>query len=338
MKKYSKDISIVISVGSPKSTLKLVTTTIESIRKNIGTGSYQMIIYVGQDIDYSIKEYLWKLKEEDFERIILLQNCKLSWAQVINQGINLSGEFKYFLISHDDVELLTPNFFQEVENELNKIKDPVGFVSFLDMDFLNGNFAPSTREGFHKDVMEKDAWKKRKVFQFHRLKNNWLEPSWISRTFGNRIKCLKKKPSKEYFKFLKYDIPFASVKCHSPFSHFILIEMDKLKQIGFCEEWNDLSLLVDEDFGLRALQLNFQNILMSNIRYIHNRGVGGGTRAWNQIKEQTKNTEELFFKKWGFHVSPTLDELKIIQNKYNNTLIPWSIEKDSYDWEYTYFE
>jgi len=334
MEKVSKDISVVISVASPKSTLKLVRTTFESILKNLGTEGYQMIIYIGKDIDYEIKDYINVLKSNGYDRIVLLQNEEMTWAQVVNKAIDLSSEYKYFLISHDDVELITENFFPKVEEAMSKITESVGWVSFTDEDYLSGNFAPSTREGFHKDILEENAWPKRKLFQFHNLPDNWWDPSWISRKFGNRFEFLKNKLPREYFESLNYDIPKAPVKCHSPFSHFILIEMEKLKQIGNCEEWNDFSLLVDEDWGLEALRNNFQNIWIPHIKYLHNR-TSGGTRAWGQIVEDKSESARKFKEKWGFNIgNNSKEELDFIKEKYKNNLIPWSIGKNSYDWDY----
>lgn len=326
-----KDISIAISIGSSKSTLELVKITIESVKKNIGTSNYQMIIYVGPNIDYEIKDYIYGCKEEDPNRIVLLQDQELGWSTFINKAVKMSEGYKYFMIAHDDIELLTPNFFQEIEKTLSNIKEPIGWMSFTDEDYLNnGHWAPSTREGFYKDFMEENAWDKRKLFQFHNLKDNWFDPYGVT-VLRKRIRG--KKPSREYFESLDYDIPTAPVKIHTPFNHFVMVKMEILKKIGKHETWNDFSLFVDEDIGLEALRLNFNNIWIPQIKYIHNRKEGM-TRTYYQNLKESKKSGDLFKEKWGFHVSPKKEELDFIKEKYKNTLIPFSIGKNSYDWEY----
>ncbi|GAI52407.1 unnamed protein product, partial [marine sediment metagenome] len=128
--------------------------------------------------------------------------------------------------------------------------------------------------------------------------------------------------------------PNAPVKCHAPFNHFVLIEMDKLKRIGECENWQTHNaLLVDEDWGLRALELGLHNVWVPDIEYIHYR-LRGGSRSSEQIAEYSERVHKLFFEKWGFDSEGRVEELDFIKEKYKNTNIPWSIDRKSYDWDY----
>jgi len=133
-------------------------------------------------------------------------------------------------------------------------------------------------------------------------------------------------------------MPNRSVLAHAPFNHFVMIKRETLLKIGYCENWGTLNaLLVDEDWGLRALNNNFPNVWIPFLEYFHYRGTeyqGGGTRSWGHIKKDIKRVDNLFYEKWGFHSEPTDDELKIIQEKYIKTLIPWTISKYSYEWVY----
>jgi hypothetical protein len=216
-------------------------------------------------------------------------------------------------------------------------------VSFTDKDYLNGHFAPPVREGWHSDFLFENAWNRKKMFQFHSLPDNWWKPPsfkyrvyLIERTIRNRLSlepaAFPTRP-REYYADLPYDFPSAPVKCHAPFSHFVLIEMGKLEKIGKCENWSPLPLLVDEDLGLRALELGLNNIWIPDIEYVHCRPPSGGTRGSIEMVREKKRVHKLFFEKWGF-LGGKVEELDFIKKKYKNTNIPWSVDRRSYDWDY----
>lgn len=337
-------VAIAIEIGSPNSQLNVVKRTINSIMANIGTTEYKLIIAVAPFVDERIKGYIYALKRDNSELIDLMPEENYYWANFINEAIDRSKDCKYFIKSHDDIELLTPNFLSKVEDTLRNISEPVGWVNFTDKDYLNGHWAPSTRPGFHKDCLFEDGWTRKKLFQFHSLPENWWKPSlfaYLGYLIESQVRYrlhLKSRPlpvrPREYYANLPYDFPSAPVKCHAPFNHFVLIEMDKLEKIGKCENWKTYNaLLVDEDWGLRALQLGLNNIWITDIDYVHYRP-GGGTRSWNQIVKDQERVHKLFFEKWGFHSEGRVEELDFIKEKYKNTNIPWSIDRSSYDWDY----
>lgn len=340
-------VAIAIKIGSPETTLELVQTTIKSIMTNIGTDDYKIIINMSPFINKSIKDYIRYLQEEKGNLIDLMptKDVNMYWADFINEAIDRAEGCEYFIKSHDDIDLLTPNFISIVEDKLKHITEPVGWVSFTDKDYLNGNWAPSTRVGWHKDYLFEDAWSKRTMFQFHNLPDNWFKSSFLRNCiYKLEIKirglfklkaCASPKHSKEYYADLPYDMPIAPVKCHSPFNHFVLISMEKLKEIGKCENWKTYNaLLVDEDWGLRALQLGLNNIWIPDIDYVHCRPDHGGTRSWDDIVADKERVHKLFSKKWDFNYPSTIEELDFIKEKYKNTNIVWSFDKNSYDWEY----
>lgn len=337
-------VAIAIEIGSPNSQLNLVRTTINSIMANIGTDKYKLIIAVAPYIDKQIKNYIYALKRDNDELIDLMPEENYYWADFINEAIDRSKEYTYFIKSHDDIELLTPNFLSKVEDTLRDISEPVGWVSFTDKDYLNGHWAPPVREGWHKDTLFEDAWNRKKLFQFHSLPENWWKPplfTYLGYLAESAVRCrlhLKPRPmpvrSREYYANLPYDFPNAPVKCHAPFNHFVLIEMDKLRKMGECENWKTYNaLLVDEDWGLRALKLGLNNVWIPDIDYVHYR-LGGGTRSGNQIVKDQERVHKLFFEKWGFHAAGRVEERDFIKEKYKNTNIPWSIDRNSYDWDY----
>jgi hypothetical protein len=336
-------VAIAIEVGSPSSRLPLVQRTFESITENIGTDDFVFIVAIAPGVPVKINDYIINFNKTS-KNIIFLPSENYYWADFINYAIDLSQDYEFFIKAHDDIELITPNFFQRVQSEIQKLSEPLGWINFTDIDYLNGHWAPSTRPGFHSDYLFENGWQKNRLFQFHSLPENWIQPPFrIDPLYGIRngiqsICCPSQIeiPSKtrKYYELLPYDFPGKPVKCHAPFNHFVMIQRKQLELIGKCENWRTYNaLLVDEDWGLRALQLGLFNIWIPQIEYIHTR-IGGGTRSWNQITKDQMRVHELFFNKWGFHSEGKKDEMEMIRTKYKNTNIPWSINKRSYEWEY----
>jgi hypothetical protein len=337
-------VAIAIEIGSPNSSIEKVKTTIDSIMTNIGTSQYKLIIAMAPYIAEEIKDHIYTLKRERSEVIDLMPEENYDWADFINNAIDRSQDYKYFIESHDDIELLTPDFLPEVESILAKLSEPVGWVSFTDKDYLNGHWAPSVRPGYNTDFLFENGYRRRKLFQFHNLPENWWRPPLftyyaylVKHTVRSRLRlkpCSLPVRSRDYYANLPYDFPSAPVKCHAPYNHFVLIEMDKLRKIVKGENWGTpLSLLVDEDWGLRALQLGLNNVWIPDIEYVHFRP-SGGTRAGKQIAKEQGRLHKLFFEKWGFHLGASAEEIVFIKKKYKNTNIPWSIDRRSYEWDY----
>ena len=329
-------MSTVISmlVGSKLSTKALVLNSIMSIIKNIGCTDYNLVVgvapYVGQGIKRHLKDMIaerrirdrrlarrqGKLKSRTKTKdciTIIDKNCHTFAAFTNHVFSEYASNAKWFIVAHDDICLKTKNFIPTVENAVSGLKENVGWISFTDDDYLNRHWAPSTRPGYHYDLLYENAWGNKQVFQFHSLTKGWLAA---------------KKPH-----FEKVDFPIAPVKCHTPFSHFIMIETKKLKKIGLCEDWCEVSLLIDEDWGLSALKEGMFNVWIPNIIYTHCRTLG--TRAGPIIAKRAKEVHAKFYKKWGFHSDPEGEaELEFIRKNYGNTNIVWSMGKRTFEWDY----
>jgi SAM-dependent methyltransferase len=345
MKKF--DLAIAIRIGSTQSSLFLVKQTIESIEKNIGQCSYRFILSLDPTIPKEVKDYILKKQKESPERFEVFPEKTLYWAEFINEAIRSAQDCEYFIKAHDDIKLLTSDFFSKVKEILSNIQEPIAWVSFTEVGYLYGHWSPPTRPGFYKDYLEKNAWERRKMFQFHRLPENWWKPPWWKwwlYILQQRV-IVKILPQFQIFKYpevrlnKKYqellDFPFGPVKCHAPWNTFVLIKTSVLNEIGPCENWQTYNaLLVDEDWGLRALKLKYWNVWIPSINYLHLRPAVGGDRSQYQIQKDAKRVHELFFKKWGFHLPPTKEELRQIELKHKDNFIPWSIGRDSYDWEH----
>ncbi len=303
-------------VGSKLSTKDLVERSISSILSNIGTDDFLLVIGISAFINLEIRKFIESIKLIHSNIILITDYCS-SFAEFHNYVfLKYGSKSKWVIIAHDDIELKTKNLINKMEDSVKGFSD-IGWISFTDNGYLQGHWQPSTREGFHYDYLYKDAWERRKLFQFHSLEENYWEK-------GKGV---------SYYSNLNYDFPNSIVKCHAPYSHFIVIESEKLKRIGLCEDWSSVSLLIDEDWGLSALREGLINVWIPDIVYTHVRETGG-TRAWPIIVKEGKRAHELFTKKWSFSHPPTKDDLKRIKKIYGNTNIVWSFDKESFDWEY----
>ena len=106
--------------------------------------------------------------------------------------------------------------------------------------------------------------------------------------------------------------------------------------IGECENWSEYTMMVDEDWSLRALQNNLRNVWIPSVHHLH-------PLRPEEIKAGHRGVDVChanFKEKWGFDTgndddpygcSIPVDELR---EKYKGTLIPWSTYRNSYDWEY----
>lgn len=342
------DLAIAIRVGSQNSTLPLVKGTIESIGENIGKCSYRFILSLDPEIRQEVKDYVYARQKEQPERFEILYEKTVYWSEFINEAVKRASDCEYFIKAHDDIKLLTSDFFPKVQQLISSLKEPVAWISFNEVGYLIGDWSPSTRPGFHKDFLEEGAWERGKLFQFHRLPNYWWRASlFIDLPFRFQYKLTrifrflkpwsypKPKMSEAYQELL--DLPNGPVKCHAPWNMFVMIKMSILKDIGPCESWQTYNaLLVDEDWGLRALQKKYWNIWIPSIQYMHVRLPleAGGNRSQEMVSLDAKRVHTAFKGKWRFSTIPVAEELEIIQSNYKDTYIPWSIGKNSYDWEY----
>jgi hypothetical protein len=307
------NVTIAMMIGSDLSRLELVETAITSLTNNVGSNDFKLIIGMLPSIDPKIEAFIDMI--DTCDNIIKMKSLQ-TWPQFVNYAYNHGDSAKWFIIVHDDIELITPNLIPRVDAFVSKALEPIGWISLTDNDYLNNNhFAPPTRPGFHRDFLFEHAWPKRKVFQFHTLPTKW----WLG--------------THEHWFFDILDYPGTPVKCHTPFDHFMIIESDKFRQIGLCENWCPTPLLQDEDLGLRAAELGLFNIWMPDLMYTHNRDTGG-TRSKSSIKLYRDAVHRSFLDKWGFHHDLNArNDITKIKQEWKNTNIGWSIDKRTYEWE-----
>lgn len=330
--------SVAIRVGSPKTKYEFVKRAFESVIKNIGTDSYQIVTSFADHVDDEIKSYVLNLI--DSERIIHLDEDYPShhgWPEFVNDAIDESQDAEYFVELHDDVELLSDDLVPTVDSHLDDISNPVGWITGTDKVYLDGQYrAIPARGGFHSDYLDDSV---DNIYQFHNLPGDWMFPPtpifhllrvWnkLAELFG--FDQIPPTRSREYYENLPYDIPEKPVKIHSPYSDLMIIKMDVLEQIGKCETWGT-PILTDEDWGLRALQENLYNIWIPDIEYWHHR-----IRSQSQMISESRKefAHEQFRQKWGFSAPPESGDIEYVQEQYPETNIPWSIGRKTYEWDY----
>ena len=304
-------------VGSRLAKKSLVGASIRSILSNVGTTDFLLVVGISSHISQDIIDCVTKLKNSNIK--VISDHCG-SYADFNNHILLKYGTgTKWFLSVHDDVEIKTKDFVGAVECSTQPFLSKVGWITFTDVDYLNGHWAPCTRGGYHIDVVFKKSLERRKVHHFHNLEEGYW---W-------------KGSGHEYFSHLKYDFPRSAVRCHTPFSHCVMIETEKLRRLGPCENWSEVSLLTDEDWGLTALKQGMVNIWLPHIEYLHTRSDPNVTRAHPIIYEKGKQVVAAFVKKWGFTSKPlNIEDINKIKRMFAGTNIPWSCDRRSYDWEY----
>lgn len=303
-----KDLIIYLESAGPNVFKSNIAETIGSIIKNIGSCDYGFFINVD---DEEIKLFIEKLFVGSIKnKLISVKVAKDSWAKNFNSFFDeYKNQTKYFLICHDDIIIKTSNFFDKVMQEINGKEELVGWITFTNnryYDYDKKVLPNSIREGFHLDRN-----KYPKIFECHNINSDLMEEK--------DTKLL--------------DFPSSAVKCHGPYSHFNLISSKSLQKIGYCEDWTDYTILVDEDWALESLRKNLINIWIPSIIYVHPNPKNTHLRKLDL--RYAEIAHDKFYKKWGFTCREYDDNIvKLIREKYKETNIPWSSYRNSFDWEY----
>jgi hypothetical protein len=297
-----KDIIIYIDSSGPNVFKTNITDTIGSIIKNIGNFDYGFYINVDDD---NIKQFIKKLfvgKIKD--KLIEINTSNESWAKKFNLFFDKYKNLtKYFLICHDDIVIKTKDFFQITLNEISGKENEVGWVTYTNSryyEFDKKILPNSIREGFHVDRKNYP-----RIFECHNM-NDKIE---------------------------NFDYPKSAVKCHGPYSHINIVSAESLKKIGFCEDWTDYTILIDEDWSLEALKNNLINVWIPSVFYTHPNPKNTALRKLDLRYADIAHKK--FYDKWGFTCDDYDDNIiNNIRKKYKDTNIPWSSYKKTYEWEY----
>jgi len=253
--------------------------------------------------DLSIDEYIGSLKTA---------NDKVSWAEDFNLFFDsVKDSSDWLLYSHDDLKILTSDWFNKSKDVVGDRTD-IGWITYSQPTWYMHYGEPRSqvaRPGFHSDRFSYPC-----IHECHKFQR---PQDW------NNKKLMKS----------KLNLPTRPVKIHGPYSVFNLIKMDNMKKIGYCEDWNPYTMLIDEDWALESLKNNFVNVWIPNVFYLH-------PLRWQERKAPDRFKKEArqgFFNKWGFNggtANISNSEIEQVCEEYSQTNIPWSKDRASYDWEY----
>jgi hypothetical protein len=231
-----------------------------------------------------------------------------TWAEDFNLFLDKAeGLAEWLLITHDDVQFITDDYFASITREVSHLKDKIGWITSTSEHYyknLNKMVTDTFRAGFYKDNNKWGA-----MFQLH------------------------------YNDFNRIDYPSRPVKIHGPMSALMITPMSSMKKIGQCENWTPYTMLVDEDWSLEALKNNLYNAWVPTVHHLHPNRIQK-RKAFNRWDEQAHTA---FLKKWGFDVGNARTAkweqgvsigLEKLRKRWGHTFIPWSSYRNSYDWEF----
>tara|TARA_B100001094_G_scaffold333133_1_gene408913 strand:- start:1924 stop:2838 length:915 start_codon:yes stop_codon:yes gene_type:complete len=298
------DLIVFIKSSGPNVNLENLKDTLVSFYEKNKDVNYKIYLVVDGGLINFVKSLFEDTIGTDKLLDLVVANDR-TWAEDFNKFLDEHGDSsEWLLISHDDVLYVTDDYFRKMTRPVSNKQDTIGWMTSTSEQYIKnmGKLVVDTfRPGHYKDY---DNWPL--MFQVHRGSVDEL------------------------------DYPEKPVQIHGIMSAVMLIPMKSMKKVGYCENWSPYTMLIDEDWSLRALENNLKNVWIPDVHHLH--PIRPEKRkVWNRFGEQC---QDAFQKKWGFRTgknegtqgcSIDLDEFR---DKFKGTLIPWSSYRNSYDWEY----
>ena len=268
-------------------------------------------------VDSKMKAATEKILSDDLNRYCLsIKVSERSWAKDFNDFFDeYKDKTKWILISHDDVEYVTDDYFTKIMSQIKGHESDIGWITSTSDYYYSdeGRVVTDTfRAGFYQDMSNWGA-----MFQLHKMSHLKNAPDFLVKS-----------------NLYALDYPDRPVKVHGIMSAVMLVSVESLQKIGKCEDWTNYTMLIDEDWSLEALRNNLHNVWVPDVHHKHplRRSLRPTNNKWEEEAHRG------FTEKWGFDVggyenglSITVDELR---EKYGDTNIPWSTYRKSYEWEY----
>ena len=313
------DLIVFIKCSGPNVREDNLTDTIVSFAKKNVNCNYGFYITVDPHMESVVQNIFKDQKYKSFlepSSLLDLKVSQKSWASDFNNFFDeYQDKTKWILISHDDVEYITDDYFNKIMDSIKGQEDKVGWITSTSNYYYEqeGKIVTDTfRAGSYEDF---DNWGA--MFQLHRmghLKNT--SPAIIQQSLH------------------LLDFPANPVKVHGIMSAIMLVSVESLEKIGYCEDWTNYTMLIDEDWSLEALKSKLWNVWVPNV--FHNHPLRRSLRPTNNKWEAEAHSG--FISKWGYDtggyergISIPVEELR---EKFSDTNIPWSTYRKSYDWEF----
>jgi len=314
MSKIKMDVIVFIKCSGPNVREDNLTDTIISFaKKNVGC-NYGFYITADPHMEDVVNNIFKNEVSEKF--LIDLKISQESWAKDFNEFFDeYQDKTEWILISHDDVEYVTDDYFHNIIKSIEGHEDKIGWITSTSNYYYEqeGKVVTDTfRAGSYKDFQNWGA-----MFQLHRMAH---------------LKQVPGEPVKQSLQLLNF--PERPVKVHGIMSAIMLVSVKSLKKIGRCEDWTNYTMLIDEDWSLEALKNNLWNVWVPNV--FHSHPLRRSMRPTNNKWEREAHAG--FVEKWGFDtgdyprgISISIEELR---DRFSGTNIPWSTYRNSYEWEH----
>lgn len=304
------DLLIFLKVSGPNVKEENVYDTLKSIRDNIGINNYGICITISKKFQNMVSKILNTLVLND--KVVEIKEKEVSWAKAYNSFFDMyKDKAKWIMTTHDDVDYRTKDFFAKTLELVNGKEDEIGFISYNADTYYRDIGIPvqdGVRPGFYQD---RDNWPC--MFECH-----------------NFDKKKHRYNTKSNLDLLDMPKEKSLVKVHATMSNVMIATSESRKKIGPCVDWTQYTMLIDEDWGLEALKNNLWNIWIPDIYVTH-------PLRFKERPTGNKWVDEAhtaFINKWGFSYPFTDRAVQFVQEKYKDTLIPWSSYRNSYNWEY----
>jgi hypothetical protein len=129
-----KELVICIFSSGQSSIRENIESTISSFEKNLGIDNHLYYIFVSNEISKSYYENILS-KDKIFKIIVSKKVFSDEWNDFVE---DVKDEFLFAILSHDDINISTENFYCKVIKYLNIIqKDNLGFITFTNNHYTN---------------------------------------------------------------------------------------------------------------------------------------------------------------------------------------------------------
>jgi|7_EtaG_2_1085326.scaffolds.fasta_scaffold00445_24 hypothetical protein len=315
------DLIVFIKSSGPNVREDNLTDTITSFAKKNLKSNYKFYIVCDPGIELWVDKIFKNSAHRDFlkeEHLLDLKISTNSWANDFNEFFEKSQNLsKWVLISHDDVQYITDNYFQKMVESVHGHEEEVGWLT------STSNYYTEVEGRVVTDIFRPGAYKDY---------NNWGAMFYL-----HKMAHLKNASSgvvKRNLHLYDYPVDKKAVKIHGIMSAVMMIKSNTLKKVGLCEDWTQYTMLIDEDWSLEALRNNLWNIWVPDV--FHSHPLRRGLRPTNNKWENEAHAG--FARKWGFitgdrprGISISVEELR---QEFSDNNIPWSSYRNSYEWEY----
>lgn len=277
--------------------------TVVSISKNINT-SFTFVINTDEEHhkDKFLKIFEKNNISNNLTEIIVKRD---SWARCFNEFFeNFKSKCHYILISHDDLEVRTFDFYNITMKEIEGHENEIAWIGFTSDSYYRLNNNPvcqSAREVFCKD---RKSWPL--VYEVHKMRDGYNESL--------------------------LDMPERACKVAGIFPHFNMIRCDNLEKIGLCPEWGNYTLLIDEHWSVQTLTKNLWTVWVPSVYYDH---------PLRYEKRQVQGLQNVgptvasFINHWGYNPGQFSNEqIEKLCDKFPNTNLSFFNDKNTFDYQY----